>query len=94
MSAPVLSGERRWYRVAHWSLAVSALTACLYFLATSRGWLPGISGSTHSLLMMGSSTALIWSFLVLGWHQVLALILIGLSAVLLIWSIVSFVQTY
>jgi hypothetical protein len=84
--------DRRWYRTAHWVAAVGALAACIYFVATSRDWLPGPSSEPYSLLMLGSSTALIWSMLALRRHAGLAILLLVPAGVLLIWSIVSFVQ--
>ncbi len=82
--------ERRWYRIAHWSLALSALLGCIYFYATFRGWLPGDSGRRSTLLLLGSSTAGLWALLALRRMDRVALGLQLLSATLLIWSILSF----
>jgi hypothetical protein len=85
--------DRRWYRTAHWVAAVGTLAACIYFVATRRDWLPGPSSEPYSLLLLGSSTALIWSMLALRRHAGLAIVLLVPAAVLLTWSIVSFVQS-
>ena len=91
-SVPIL--YHRWYRVALWCVAVSSLMGCLYFFSTNRGWLPGVTGPTHSLLLMGSSTAIIWSVLALGRNDRLAVGFSLLGVLLLIGGLVSFVQSY
>jgi peptidoglycan/LPS O-acetylase OafA/YrhL len=87
-------GGARWFRVAVWWFAVASSVAFLYFFSTNRGWLPGATGPTHSLLLIGSSTAILWSLLALGRSDRLAGGLSVLALVLLIGALVSFVQNY
>ncbi|MEX2179789.1 MAG: hypothetical protein WD801_13825 [Gemmatimonadaceae bacterium] len=87
--SPIPLSDWRWYRITHWCAAIGALGACVYFFATFRGWIPGDSGPLSSLLLLGSSTAAIWSLLIFRRFGVVAVILQSLSVLLLVASIAS-----
>jgi hypothetical protein len=87
MTPPILITERPWYRVTQWIVAISALVAFVYFTARLRGWGGGEPTRLHSVLLMGSTTALLFSQLALFRRNALALALQAVAATLLVWSI-------
>jgi len=87
-SEPLHIFVRPWFRMAHWIAAVGALAAFLYFLGTG-------AGPRHSVLLMGSSVATIWSLLAFRrelWG--IAIILSVQAVTFLAWSLFALVQDY
>lgn len=89
MTPPVPVTERRWYRIVHWVTAVSAFAALTYFIAQSRGWLPGDPGPASTRFGLASSTCFIWSLLLLRRSSRIAVVLTALAALFLAWSVFS-----
>jgi len=88
MAEPVSITARPWYRAVHWTMTLSATAMFVYGLAA------GIGAST-AVLLSGSIASMFWSQLA-GRRQMeeIAWILVVQSAILLVWSLVVFVQTY
>ncbi len=73
--------------------ALAATATFLWFLAVTLGWFPGRAGPPHTLLLIGSSTGLLWSTVgTLRRTPVLAGAGAVVGVVLLVLSLVSFVR--
>jgi len=85
-SEPLHIFVRPWFRMAHWIAAVSGLAVFLYVLATG-------AGPRQSVLLMGSSVAMLWSLLAFRrelWG--IAIILSVQAVIFLAWSLIALVQ--
>ena len=81
--------DRRWYTLAELVAAVSASSALVYFVAVSRGWLPGEPPRPSSLLQLASSACLLISFVARRRSWPVAIAILALSVAFLVWSIAS-----
>ena len=79
--------DRRWYRIALFTAAVSSVLFLLYFTAVERGLLPGQAGPLSTKLQLASSSCLLWGFVI--WRRSTASFaaLVALSVILLAWSV-------
>jgi len=88
VAEPVPIRARPWYRALHWTMTLSATGMFVYGLAAGFGL-------SSTVLLGGSIASMLWSQLA-GRRQMeeIAWILVVQSAILLVWSLVVFVQTY
>ena len=89
MTAPQPIADRRWYRRTLFGVTVAAWGALFWFVAQSRGWVPGSPPAASSLLSMTSTSCLLASLAVGRRSWPVAITLMILATAFLVASIAA-----